>query len=137
MHGTALQALRDLEKLEPADRALVEAYLEDQRGLQERLTELLAADRDQLVRNQRLVWAWDSFSLALCLGWKTTSVDGIELCRVGADEFTFTPWPLAPRELHVYGEGRRLHGGFDTELALHDALANAPAIELRFTLTPA
>lgn len=137
MHGTALQALRDLDKLEPADRALVEAYVEDQRGLQERLTELLAADRDQLARNQRLVWAWDSFSLALCLGWKTTIVDGIELIRVGADRFTFNPWPLAVGELHVYCEGRRLHGVFDTELALHDALAKAPAIDLRFTLTRA
>ncbi len=137
MHGAALQRLRDLDKLSPADRALVVAYMEDQLRLQERLTELLAADREQLARNQRLVWAWDSFSLAVCLDWETTTVDGIELTRVGTHRFTFSPWPLATSELHVYGEGRRLHGRFETELELHEALANAPAAELRFTLTQA
>ena len=76
MHGAALQGLRDLDKLSPTDRALVEAYLEDQRRLRERLIELLAADREQLARNQRLVWAWDSFSLGLCLTGRQTTVDG-------------------------------------------------------------
>lgn len=134
MHGAALQGLRDLDMLGSSDRALVEAYVEDQRRLQERLIELLAADREQLARNQRLVWAWDSFSLAVCLDWRTTTVDGIELTRVGTHCFTFNPWPLTTRELHVYCEGRRLHAGFDTELELHDALANAATVELRFTL---
>jgi hypothetical protein len=137
MHGTALQARRDPDKLGTTDRALVEAYVADQRRLQERLIELLAADREQLARNQRLVWAWDSFSLAVCLDWSTTTVDGIELARVGTHRFTFNPWPLTTRELHVYCEGRRLHGGFDTELELHDALANAAPVALRFTLTRA
>jgi Protein of unknown function (DUF3891) len=137
MHGTALQGLRDLEKLGPTDRALVEAYLAGQRKLRERLIGQLAADREQLARNQRLVWAWDSFSLALCLDWETTTDDGIELTRVGRHRFTFSPWPLTTPEVHVYCEGRRLHGRFDTERELHDALANAPTVDLRFTVTQA
>jgi hypothetical protein len=135
MHGTALQNLRDLDKLTSTDRALVEAYVEDQRRLRERLIEQLAADREQLARNQRQVWAWDSFSLGLCLDWERTTVDGIELTRIGRHRFTFSPWPLTASELYVYGEGRRLHGRFETELELHDALANAPTAYLRFTLT--
>jgi hypothetical protein len=137
MHGTALQALRDLDKLPATERALVDAYVEDQQHFRERLIELLAADRDQLARNQRLLWAWDSFSLALCLDWETTTVDEIALTRVGRHRFTFSPWPLNSVELHVYAEGRRLHGRFDTELELHDALANAPSVDLRFTLARA
>jgi hypothetical protein len=135
MHGTALQNLRDLDKLTSTDRALVEAYVEDQRRLRERLIEQLAADREQLARNQRQVWAWDSFSLGLCLDWERTTVDGIELTRIGRHRFTFSPWPLTASELYVYGEGRRLHGRFETELELHDALANAPTAYLRFRLS--
>ena len=135
MHGAALQDLRHLDKLTATERSLVEAYVEDQRHLKDRLIELLAADREQLARNQRLVWAWDSFSLGLCLDWEKTTADGVELTRVDRHRFTFSPWPLTEPELSVYGEGRLLHGRFDTELELHNALANAPTVELRFTLT--
>lgn len=137
MHGAALQELRDPDRLDATDRALIEAYVEDQHRLQEQLIDQLDADREQLARNQRLVWTWDSFSLALCLRWPHASVDGVELTRLDDGRYAARPWPFATTELQVHCEGRRLEGRFGSELELHEALAGAPALELRFTLTKA
>jgi hypothetical protein len=144
MHGTTLQSRRELDRLEPADRALVKRYLEEQRALQRELIELLGADGDQLERNRRLLWAWDGISLALCLGWQTlvnevpaASRDAeLALELTGADVFTLDPWPFGPPELELRCEGRKLDGPFDTDAAIGEALDHAPSVPLSFTLTP-
>jgi Protein of unknown function (DUF3891) len=143
MHGTTLQTRRDLDKLEPAERALVERYLKEQRELQDELIGLLAADRDELDRNRRLIWAWDGISLALCLGWQTLMNDvpgatgsvELSLRMTGADQFALHPWPFAADRLDVRCEGRELAGTFDDEHAMREALDRAPSTRLSFTLT--
>jgi Protein of unknown function (DUF3891) len=135
MHGTALQQLRDLPKLTADDRALVLEYLERQRRLQANLAEQLGTDRGELARNQRLLWAWDSLSLALCLRWTNLAVDGSrELELVAPDRFTLDPWPFATGQLDVHCEGRRLMGRFETKQQLHEAFDSAPVVRLEFTL---
>jgi hypothetical protein len=144
MHGTTLQTRRDLDRLDPADRALVEHYLEDQRALQRELIELLGANRDQLERNRRLLWAWDGISLALCLGWQTLMNEvpagvgdaDLALELTGADLFTLDPWPFEPPELELRCEGRRLDGPFESDAAIGEALDHAPSVSLSFTLRP-
>ena len=69
MHGTALYELRDLSRLDPPEADAVRAYLARERAWQERMLDVLGADRDQAATNQRLVFAWDGMSLALCLRW--------------------------------------------------------------------
>jgi len=143
MHGTTLQTRRDLDKLEPADRALVKCYLKEQRELQDKLIGLLGADRDELDRNRRLIWAWDGISLALCLGWQTLMNDvpgatgsvELSLRMTGADLFALHPWPFAADRLDLRCEGRELAGAFDDEQAMREALDRAPSKCLSFTLT--
>jgi hypothetical protein len=136
MHGTALQGLRDLDALSAGDRELVTGYMTTQRQLQSQLIEQLGLDRDRVARNQRLIWAWDSFSLAVCLRWPEASVDGIRLKNTGPDRFSFDPWPLAVAELKVRCEGLSLSGRFASEPELHLALDAAPIVQLRFTISP-
>ncbi len=144
MHGTTLQSRRDLDGLDPADRALVKRYLEEQRALQRELIELLGADRDQLERNRRLLWAWDGISLALCLGWQTLMNEGpaisgdaeLALELTGADLFTLDPWPFEAAQLELRCEGRKLDGPFESDAAIGEALDHAPSVPLSFTLMP-
>ncbi len=144
MHGTTLQGRRDLDGLEPADRALVERYLREQGTLQQELSELLGADGDQAERNRRLLWAWDGISLALCLGWQTlmnevpaASGDAeLALELNGVDLFTLDPWPFEPDELELRCEGRKLDGPFESDRAVGEALDHAPSVSLSFTLMP-
>ena len=103
MHGTALYEMRDLDRMAPADAAAVRAYLDEQRALQQRLSDGL--DRDQVKRNQQLLWAWDFLSLALCLRWDGRSVGGVTLERG-----TIDPWPFAADVVRLRTEGRRLAG---------------------------
>jgi hypothetical protein len=112
----------------------VRAYLAEQRELQRRLRDEVGAAEDELLRNQRLLWAWDWLSLALCLRWAPASHQGMTLGEDG----TLGPWPFAqPGPVEVRCEGRRLEGRYDDEAALHAALEAAPRVELRFTLARA
>jgi hypothetical protein len=124
MHGCALYEGR-------ASQPPVAAYLERERERQERLIEALGADREQLARDQWLVAAWDAMSLALCLGWDDYEVEGVTLSGG-----TASPWPFAVEQLAVHCECRRLTERFDTEPALHAALAAAPVDTLSFALRP-
>src|SRR4051812_23782404 len=108
MHGTALYEMRDLARMTESDADQVRSYLSAQRALQERLSEGL--DRDDLRRNQRLLWIWDFLSLGLCLGWEGRSIEGIEL-RSG----TIDPWPFRDDEVTLRTEGRRLEETFSDE----------------------
>ncbi len=121
-------------KLEPEERELVEDYLAAQAELQAALARLVGADADELGRNQRLVWAWDSISLALCLQWRTLTLDGFTLTQTATDRFELDPWPFRDEELQVRCEGRLLDRRYGTESELHAALDVAPSVPLSFTM---
>jgi hypothetical protein len=128
MHGTALYEMRDLDRMGADDAAKVRAYLEEQRDLQQRLGEGL--DREQLRRNQQLLWTWDFLSLALCLRWDGRSANGIEYTGT-----TFEPWPFQDESVTLRTEGRRLAGRYEDEREMRAALAAAPWVTLEFPLS--
>lgn len=147
MHGSALYERREPDRMSTADAAAVREYLAREADRQERLIEALGADRSQLRRNQRLVFAWDGLSLALCLGWgdhvatevpaKGGESADIRLRPLGEKEagrFALEPWPLAAPEWTVRCEGRRLGRRYATEEELRPALEAAPSVALVFTL---
>ena len=149
MHGRALYELRDLTSMSPADRAAVLDYLARERAFQQRLIARLRADDDEVTRNQRLLFAWDGLSLALCLRWgnyvaarvpasETASADvRLEPRGSDADEsFMVDPWPFRDREVTVRCEGRRLSLGHDSAMDMRAQLDGAEIVTLAFRLTP-
>jgi hypothetical protein len=147
MHGAALYRMRDLEAMSAEEAGRVRGYLAGQQALQAQLAAGLGADPAVLVRNQRLLWAWDFLSLALCLRWAPCSTPPTPTAGEPAtlrlepvpgteDRFTLAPWPFAGERVDLRTEGRRLHGRFDDEAALHAALAAAEGVPLRFALEP-
>lgn len=132
LHGSALYGLRDLAAMAEPDADAVRAYLATQRVLQERLAAELGAAPGVLREQQRLMFAWDGLSLALCLRWEPFEVHGLRLAQG-----RLAPWPFDGDELVVRCEGRRLAGRFAGEAELHAALERAPRVELAFTLRPA
>ncbi len=155
MHGTALYERRDLGTLEPERAGLVRAYLDRQRTLGDELLADLRSDpetaaaaaADVVARNARLVWTWDSLSLALLLDWAPHEVERVP---TAADPVTLRlrdvpgalgrlvldPWPFSAERVVVHCEGRRLADRFDDEEAMRAALARAPWATLRFELVP-
>lgn len=136
MHGSALYRMRNLERMPAEDADAVRAYLRDQDGLQAVLGAEL--DQEELARNQRLLWAWDALSLALCLRWESHSIGNVPTTD-GATEMTvsgnsFEPWPFADETVTLRADGRRLAGRFDDEAAMRHALDRAPWVTLRFVL---
>ncbi|MDQ3935189.1 MAG: DUF3891 family protein, partial [Actinomycetota bacterium] len=79
MHGGALYEMRDFDRMSDADAAQVRAFLEERRAEQEALVAELGAPRDEVRRNQRLVWTWDFISLALCLDWAPATAERVPL----------------------------------------------------------
>ena len=149
LHGSALYQRRDLAGMPPEDAGAVRAYLAGERARQERLIGLLGADREQLRRNQRLLWAWDGLSLALCLRWgdyvasdvPTPGDSGVDVglepvAGEAGGVYTVHPWPFAADEVTVRCEGRWLSACHQTESELQAALENAPQVTLDFTLLP-
>jgi hypothetical protein len=143
MHGTALYARRDLDELPDAEGDLVRRYLDAERSRQAELRGRLNADDGQLARNQRLIWTWDSMSLAVCLPWdphtatRVPTADGdadVEMHTTAPDRFQVHPWPFTPPEIRVYCEARRLTGRYGSERELQVALATGPLERLSFTL---
>jgi hypothetical protein len=127
MHGTALYEMRDLSRMGAADADAVRAYIASQHELQERLGDGL--DREQLRRNQKLIWLWDFLSLGLCLGWEGRSLDGLTL-----GDGTIEPWPFRDDAVTLRCDGRRLDGRFEDEEQMRAALDAAPWVELSFEL---
>ncbi len=148
MHGTALQRFRDLDALPPADADDVRAFLGEQRDLQERLQAALGRDEEEIDRNQRLIWAWDALSLALCLDWAPYTQRDVPTAGGGATELRLTdddlgggcaldPWPFVTDTVTVHAEGRLLDAHeYPDEAALHAALEAAPVRRLTFSLRP-
>ena len=149
MHGSALYERRDLDRMPPADADAVRAYLARERDRQGELIGLLGADPAQARRNQRLVFAWDGLSLALCLGWgehvatdvpsRGSGSTDVRLRAPAAEadrRFGLGPWPFSAGELTVRCEARRLAGRYESDAELRAALAEAPSLTLEFTLVP-
>jgi hypothetical protein len=143
MHGTALYGMRDLTKLDERENALVRSYLDGQRRVQERL--LATLDGASPGPNQRLIWTWDAFSLALCLDWPPRTLTGVpaaggqldvELEPDGERRVRVHPWPFGAEGVRVRCEGRRLEERFDDQDAMRTALRAAPWESLEFELAP-
>jgi hypothetical protein len=128
MHGTALYEMRDLSRMSESDAAAVRDYLARQRELQGHLADGL--DREQVERNQRLIWLWDFLSLGLLLGWEGRSLDGITI-----GDGTLEPWPFDVDALTLRTDGRRLDGTFDDEGEMRAALNAAQWVAVRIELT--
>ena len=139
LHGTALYERRDLERLQPADVERVRAFLAGQAELQARLRASLAAGDEQVRRNQRLVWTWDSLSLGLLLDWAPFELSAVPTADGEIDievrTGTLDPWPFSAPRLTLRCEGRRLAGRFEDEETMRDALAAAPWVDLEFELS--
>jgi hypothetical protein len=145
MHGTALYEMRDLAKLDDRRADLVRRLLADQREVQRRLVEALGHPAD-VARNQRLIWTWDAFSLALCLDWAphtlravpTACEDAIdvELVEAGPRSVSVAPWPFGADRVRVHTEGRVLERRFDDERSMRAALRDARWTTLEFELVP-
>jgi hypothetical protein len=152
MHGWRLYLQRDLGKLAQADADAVRAYMDEQRGFQEDLLATLRddeitaphADPELVAHNSDLLWTWDFLSLALCLDWAPCTARGVpdaggrvEMRVLAASKHgrvTLDPWPFATSSITVRCEGQRLSGRYETERALHAALASAPWEAVEFEL---
>jgi hypothetical protein len=153
MHGRRLYQRRDLATA-PADEAeLVRAFLRHSHALEADIRNALRTDpttastaTDELIdRNSRLVWTWDSLSLALLLDWAPFTLrnvptaaggDGIDV-DVRADG-TLHPWPFpGTQPLSLHCDARRLADGYASDDALETALAEAQWETVRFVLQPA
>ena len=154
MHGSRLYRRRDLDKASPEDADAIRVFLENEQRFQQELLGVLrvdpltaAAAADELVaRNSQLIWIWDFLSLALCLDWAPTTahevptVQGaVELELAPANrsgELSLRPWPFGSEALSMRCEGRRLQQRYESEQALHEALASAPWETLELQLVP-
>jgi hypothetical protein len=151
MHGRRLYERRNLDQA-PADEAeLVRGFLSDTRRLEAELTPALRADpaigdlaTDELIdRNSRLVWTWDSLSLALLLDWAPFTLRDVPTAGGQAVDVellpdgTIAPWPFSADAVRVHCDGRRLADTYDSDEALERGLARAPWETVRFELQPA
>jgi hypothetical protein len=128
MHGTAL-----FERWPTDDPdGIVKSFLEEQHALQAKLSAGL--DEAQVRRNQRLIFAWDYISLALCLEWAPANVKDVP----AADDSPVTlelseggeldPWPFGQEQVELRVDARRLGDG--------DSLEDWPPVTLDFVLRP-
>jgi hypothetical protein len=128
MHGTALYERFPPD--DPDELRIVQAFLDEQRELQAKLSHGL--DEAEVRRNQKLIFAWDYISLALCLDWAPVEVKDVptaaepialELGEGGE----LDPWPFREERVELRVEGRRLGDGeFD----------EASPVTLEFALRP-
>jgi uncharacterized protein DUF3891 len=144
MHGTALYERRDLTRLEPGEVELVRAFIREQEALQDHLLAGLRLTRDDVRRNQRLVWTWDSLSLGLLLGWApfelkaVPTADGeVDVAVRPGEATTLDPWPFEAPRVSVRCEGRRLAGRFDDEDAMRAALDAARWVTIELAVASA
>jgi len=96
----------------------------DRSAFEQRVRATLGASDEEVARNHRLVWIWDSMSLALLLGWRPWEIEGLRMEPDGK----VTPWPFATPSLTVRCEGRLLTGP-------GAPLDSAPWVELTYELT--
>jgi hypothetical protein len=127
MHGTALYERFPPDA--PDDQRLVREFLAQQHALQEKLA--VGLDPQQLRRNQKLVFAWDYISLALCLNWAPTKVEDVPTAaepttlELGEDG-QLHPWPFRDERVGLRVEARSLAGSFE----------DSQPLTLEFSLRP-
>jgi len=95
----------------------------DRGAFEQAIRATLDASDEEIERNHRLMWMWDSMSLALLLDWRPWTFDDMRMEPDG----TVTPWPFATDSLTVRCEGRLL-----TEPGAR--LEDAPWVELAYEL---
>lgn len=136
LHGSGLRA-RDAAELDD-----VAAYVASQRELQDELGARCGAPAQERERLRALLRVWDGISLSLLLGWDLAPTpvagpgggDAVVALRPVDGGAVLDPWPLRGDALEVRCEGRRLSGPASSERELHEALAAAELVDLRFTL---
>jgi hypothetical protein len=96
----------------------------DRSAFEREIRATLDATDEEIERNHRLVWLWDSMSLALLLDWRPWEAEGLRMDPDGR----VAPWPFATETLTVRCEGRLL-----TEPGAR--LDDAPWVELAYELT--
>ncbi len=152
-HG-AVRAPR-LARLEPERAGAVRTFLDRARHEQAELLDGLRGDPVTapyaepavVARNRRLVWTWDSLSLALLLDWaphdvpEVPAADGAVMLMLQAQagapcRLSLEPWPFSTDRVDPRCEGRRLEGRFDDEAEMLAALSQAPWVTVAFELTP-
>jgi hypothetical protein len=144
LHGSALYGRRRPDQMTPVDRAKIESYLRGERERQNRLASQLGVGPEERTRNQRLIFAWDAISLALCLGWPPRAIDqvpveGGETVELsfepgGGERSRLEPWPFALRSLEVCCEGVRLDRRPRDRGELLELLRGAAPRRMSFTL---
>jgi Protein of unknown function (DUF3891) len=126
MHGTALYEA--FPPAEPDEQALVQRFLDEQRALQQQLSGGL--DPAEVRRNQKLIFAWDYISLALCLDWAPANVKDVPAADDAPVTLALTetgeldPWPFRDDSIHLKLDARRWQGSFE----------DSPPVTLEFTL---
>jgi hypothetical protein len=154
MHGRRLYESFDVDGASPGDAEAVTRFRRHAAELQESLLQALRGDPvtaphvapERLARNSRLVWIWDTMSLALLLDWAPLTLEAVPAAQAQTIDVAMTPvsprvagldpWPFAATEVRVHCEGRRLTGGFSDDAALARGLAAAPWETMWWTLVP-
>ena len=140
MHGHALYARRDTTEPNAEDSRAVREFLTEQEAFQRDVLEHLGEDAGRARRNQKLVWALDFLSLALFMrDWipgDVPSPDGDLHVEPAGNGISVAPWPFRAGTVRVRCYGRELKERFQSEAALHEALAAAHWQQLNFALTP-
>jgi Protein of unknown function (DUF3891) len=104
----------------------------DRSAFERELRATLHAGDEEIDRNRRLIWAWDSLSLALLLDWAPYVAEAVPGARGPIDVSLspggrVDPWPFRTRRVEVHCEGRLL-------TAPGASLQDAPWVDLRYEL---
>jgi hypothetical protein len=160
MHGRRLFERVDLSGRPSEQVQAVSTLLAESAQRERELTAALQDDPElaplatveAIVRNSKLVWAWDTLSLALLLDWAPHTLRAVPSAGGGAVDvelravaererrvtLSLSPWPFTESAgIIVRTEGRRLRGSCASVRELHAALRDAPWETIRFGLVPA
>lgn len=161
-HGAWIFSRYERQPDDPTERAAVAAYLRRERAFQTRIRASLGGDPEYgeavrlptFLRSHALFTIWDRIAVHACYGmpvpewgvpavyrWERVPTEGgmtdLTIAHVAPDRWTLDPWPFAPEELRLRGEGRLLRGRFADRAAMLAALAAAPWVRWGGVLTPA
>lgn len=157
LHGTGLyERFRHWEN-SPESKRLVQEFLQHEYTFQDQLITTLQQDSSYaqyatasaIARNRQLVAIWDALSLALCHSiHDQQQFDGVPTANgttklnlipveQSSSPIKVSPWPFAQNEVTLGYEGRLLRQTFCDEVAMQQALHNAPWVTITNTLKPA